>query len=1414
MNSNLKKLTALSLAAVLALNLAGRNVYADESIIDESLSEESVNDESNRNETLFESDEEQQKSNDENNSLETEGEIKTNDVEDTQDSIENEGIVDEGVVDKQIITGFADLDESVFTVEEKLPIKELGLPEQLPVYINGSDEVEYIAVTWECADYENTEYESYTFSPVWDVDVFEIDNELDISIPTIMVELNLLVMSVNTINDVEVTTNESSFDFSKGAINGLKDSYIESLSDEQKKHINLVIPDSIAGQKVTAISDYAFYYTFHNNIQECAFNIIDISEATNLISIGSHAFDSVELNQNAVLSLPISNESSMTNIGTYAFNNCKFSGQLVLPASLIKIGDSAFRMSNESVSFTGELVIPENVETIGTVAFSNQAGLETVRFDSKKITEISASLFKYCKGLNGVLVIPSNIKKIGNHAFNGTNYNAIYLPKRSENNDDFVSERTFGEHSDLNILIICDKSDYDYIYGKTHKWLKPNIGYEMTVDFLTDNGSLFEPITRLYNQPFNLEKQSNGQWVVNNKYSFPSISNMMWGLSALESKGVAVTDKVTQDKLYSISAVEYPVFTYSIGIDKEYDGEVSVLRVNASHSKAKQYTGYGKPGDVFFKYWWYWNTFDPIQYEEIGFDINEYKFKDVRGTDGANCTVVVRTYIVNDERKLVKLINDTFHSFTVNLLPAPSIVNPIYSNEQRTIGSGLPDISLSEGDTEGTIKWDDGQTITEGIHDYTWTFTPVKNSVGSSNYTTVTGKASLNFVQGYNVIKGNITNGDIELDKPYGAVPNDDLTITFKSNSGYKLSSALLDNTDIFNQVSDNKYTIRNIQSNHTLDASFTSMETKDVEDVIESLPDIKDVVITEEVKNDILDAKLHYDAVTKDSEDISEDAKEKMYEAISKLDQVETAITPKANVTNNIDVSNEVSLLENMETEDAEALKNSNNASLKIELVVDVAPIDDDKQQVLERVLGDAVVGDSFDVTVIKKLIDNNSVTKETPLKELKKPIQLVFEIPSNLPAIEQGYVREFSIIRLHDVNGQIIPDILKDEDSYEDSISVSSDKFSTYIIIYKDVKKQDSSQGGGSGSYFKTYTIRFETFGGSSIDSVTDVKTGKKINAPTEPKRKGYIFKGWYIDQACTELWDFSKNAVTSNLTLYAGWEKIAEVQTFNLVFDSMGGSFVDEMKGLAAGEIVNVSVTPVKEGYTFNGWYLDKACTIPWDYIVNDNLILYAGWNKNEIERQSFLIVFESNNGDSTLSEYLPAGDKVSMPESPVREGYTFIGWFIDEECTIPWDLDTAVNSNVTLYAGWKEIERQIHLVISEETAEKKIENIKVTEGKKAEMPQEPVKEGYLFKGWFTDKECTIPWDFDTNVVDEDMTLYAGWEKVEEKKETNEQPEKEPTVSKEANNTTVLTVSALAAVTALIACVFVFKRKKANK
>ncbi len=47
---------------------------------------------------------------------------------------------------------------------------------------------------------------------------------------------------------------------------------------------------------------------------------------------------------------------------------------------------------------------------------------------------------------------------------------------------------------------------------------------------------------------------------------------------------------------------------------------------------------------------------------------------------------------------------------------------------------------------------------------------------------------------------------------------------------------------------------------------------------------------------------------------------------------------------------------------------------------------------------------------------------------------------------------------------------------------------------------------------------------------------------------------------------------------------------------------------------------------------------------------------------------------------------------------------------------------------------------------------------------ELPQPPTREGYQFTGWYTDSACYELWDVQEDIIEADMTLYAGWEKLE--------------------------------------------------
>ena len=75
--------------------------------------------------------------------------------------------------------------------------------------------------------------------------------------------------------------------------------------------------------------------------------------------------------------------------------------------------------------------------------------------------------------------------------------------------------------------------------------------------------------------------------------------------------------------------------------------------------------------------------------------------------------------------------------------------------------------------------------------------------------------------------------------------------------------------------------------------------------------------------------------------------------------------------------------------------------------------------------------------------------------------------------------------------------------------------------------------------------FTVSFDARGGSAVPSALTAQN-KTMVAPANPERAGFTFVGWYKDAACTQAWDFAKDVVTADMTLYAKWSAVGGAST----------------------------------------------------------------------------------------------------------------------------------------------------------------------------------------------------------------------------------------------------------------------------
>ena len=172
-----------------------------------------------------------------------------------------------------------------------------------------------------------------------------------------------------------------------------------------------------------------------------------------------------------------------------------------------------------------------------------------------------------------------------------------------------------------------------------------------------------------------------------------------------------------------------------------------------------------------------------------------------------------------------------------------------------------------------------------------------------------------------------------------------------------------------------------------------------------------------------------------------------------------------------------------------------------------------------------------------------------------------------------------------------------------------------------------------------------------------------------------------------------DFAGNTSTPQTALVI--KKISNTVTVNDSYTENSGS-----GEYSEGETVTIKAGE-RSGYKFSGWRTDDGVqfadsksaettfTMPSKAVtVTANWTKSSGGNGGGGGNVHYTISFETNGGNDIASKTVTKNSVIKEPESPIKDGFDFEGWYTDKGLKTKYDFTEKVTKNFTLYAKWTE------------------------------------------------------------------------------------------------------------------------------
>lgn len=238
-----------------------------------------------------------------------------------------------------------------------------------------------------------------------------------------------------------------------------------------------------------------------------------------------------------------------------------------------------------------------------------------------------------------------------------------------------------------------------------------------------------------------------------------------------------------------------------------------------------------------------------------------------------------------------------------------------------------------------------------------------------------------------------------------------------------------------------------------------------------------------------------------------------------------------------------------------------------------------------------------------------------------------------------------------------------------------------------------------------------------------------------------------------------------------------------TYTITFDAGNGVFSNGYSTMnitadANGALASAVETPSLNGFTFAGWF--DAATGGNPVNVSDPFLadttVYAQWTESSQQPTNYYtITFNAYTGQfadqSTTTTLMTDASGVlqSLPTTPTKSGYNFVGWYTDANAGDLVQVGHAFTSDAMLYARWTPdystpVEYTISFYLNDGVNTGVYSTITTTDSYGyhvlASLPVQPTRDGYDFAGWFTETSGGTKIELLITNFYGDCPVYAQW------------------------------------------------------